>query len=296
MIKEHFKSGYVGIIGLPNTGKSTLLNRIVGRKIAIVTPKPQTTRNKIAGIHTTDECQMVFVDTPGIQHRKGLIYKIMADIVEKVMADVDVILHLIDATKEPSLTDEDVARRICSLKRSAVLALNKIDTLKKSKVLPLIDHFSRFGAYQHYVPISALTGENVDRLLDVLREMLPEGPPFYPPEDASDITERFVAAEIIREKIINNTGEEIPYSTAVTIEEFRESDNKIYIRAEIHVEKSSQKGIIIGRDGSMIKRIGTLAREDLEANFGRKVYLDLWVKVTKNWTRSEHFLRQLGLR
>lgn len=289
---SRFKSGYVGIIGLPNTGKSTLLNKLTGRKIAITTPKPQTTRTRIPGIVNGENYQIVFVDTPGVQKRSGVLYSFMADLVEKTMKDVDLVLHLIDGTSLPSPSDEEICESIKKLNKPALLAINKIDKIKKSRVLPLIDHFNKFSAYFHIVPISALTGENMDELIKCILELLPEGERLFPEDVIAGVTERFIAGEIIREKIINNTGEEIPYSTAVTVEEFKERDDGIYIRANIHVEKNSQKGILIGKDGSMIKKIGILAREDLEQNFGKKVYLDLWVCVTKNWTRSSRFLRE----
>uniref|UniRef100_A0A7C4NRT3 GTPase Era n=1 Tax=Thermodesulfobacterium geofontis TaxID=1295609 RepID=A0A7C4NRT3_9BACT len=290
------KSGFVGIIGLPNVGKSTLLNQLLGTKVSIVSPKPQTTRFNIKGILTRDNFQIIFVDTPGIHEAKDLFNQMMVKEALSVLQDVDIILWVMDVTHRIP-EEEKILDLIREANKPTILALNKIDLIKKHELLPIIDYFSKLYDFKAIVPISALKNDGLDRLLDELVKLLPEGPFYYEPERITDLPLDLLIAEIIREKIFLLTYQEVPYSSAVKVEEIREEPEKnlLYIQATIFIERDSQKGIIIGKGGKMLKKIGTLAREELEFLLGKKIYLDLWVKALKDWRERETHIRRLAI-
>ena len=289
------KSGFVSIVGRPNSGKSTLLNRLVGEKVSIVTDKPQTTRHVVRGIVTRPEGQVTFLDTPGIHKPVHRMNQRMMKSVRDALADVDLILLMADCSAAFGRGDEFTLELLKPVGTKKMLLLNKIDRIEKQKLLPIMERYSRLGDFEEIIPISALTGENVEQLLTVVFKQLPEGPFFYPPDQISDQQERSIAAEFIREKLIVCTEEELPYSTAVVIDQFEENEKIHRIFASIFVERDSQKSIVIGKGGQKLKEIGTEARKDLEAFFGRKVFLELHVKVKKNWRDDENTLRALGL-
>jgi GTPase len=291
------KSGFVALIGRPNSGKSTLLNRLIGQKVAIVSDKPQTTRNRVIGIRTTADTQICFVDTPGI-HRPGYrLNERMMDTVYESLKDVDLIVHLVDVAEKYGKGEQYVLDLIKSARTPALLALNKVDLVNKGRLLPIIDFYSKQHEYREIIPISATEGDNLDPLLESIRTVLPEGEFLYPPEYITDQQERFIAAEIIREKVLNNTREELPYSTAVLIDQFDESQRDtgfVSITATIIVDKDSQKKIVIGRAGNMIKTIGIEARSELQEFLpARKVYLELNVKVVPGWRNQDQLLDQI---
>jgi len=296
MAEKPFKSGFVGIIGRPNVGKSTLLNTFLGEKVAITTPKPQTTRNRILGIRNTDSGQFVFLDTPGIHRARTPLNLLMVKSAMGTFAEVDVLLLLVEADR--GLRDEDslILGSLKAIKIPVILVINKIDLVKKETLLPLIDTFKDLYAFEEIIPISATRGFGVDRLTDILWRLLPEGPKLFPDDMITDRSERFIAAEIIREKILLRTHQEIPYATAVVVEAFKEEEERNFIRiqASIIVEKDSQKGIVIGKKGGMLKEIGQQARKDLERFFNARIYLELFVKVRKDWTHDERLLKELG--
>jgi GTP-binding protein Era len=290
-----YKSGYVAIVGPPNVGKSTLLNRFLGQKIAIVTPKPQTTRNRILGILTRGSFQMLFLDTPGIFAPGYRLQKIMVDTATRALHDADLALLMTEGTRDPGPDEDRIIQLLSETKTPAVLALNKVDVLPDKKLLlPLIELYGKKGAFADIVPISALTGDGLEELLKILAKHLPEGPQYYPEETITESSERFIAAEIIREKVFLQTGEEIPYSVAVKVEEYKDRPRVLYIKATVYVERDSQKGIIIGEKGRKLKQIGQLARQDLEALGEKKVFLELWVKVRRKWRQKDQDLRFLG--
>lgn len=290
------KCGYVAIIGRPNVGKSTLMNSLVGEKLSIVTPKPQTTRTRVLGILTEDDAQMVFLDTPGFLRPRGLLQEAMVREVREGLSEADVVLAITDATDLERTFDEELRELLKSSGRPAVVALNKMDLVGGKEIFEGLKWlYESFPT--EVVPISALKGHNLDELKKVLKGFLPEGPFLYPPEVLADQPERFFVAELIREELFLNLGQELPYATAVKVEEFRERDpsqGKTYIRATIYVEKPSQRGIVIGEGGAMLKKIGQWARKKIEAFLGRPVYLELWVKVRPKWSRKEATLRELG--
>jgi GTP-binding protein Era len=289
------KSGFVSIIGRPNSGKSTLLNRLVGEKVSIVTDKPQTTRRVVRGIVTRPEGQITFLDTPGVHKPIHRMNEHMMKSVRDAMAAVDLILLIVDSATPFGRGDEFTLDLLKPVATKKFLLLNKIDRIEKKNLLPIIDRYSKPGAFEEIIPISARTGENVESLLEEILKHLPEGPMFYPADQISDQQERTIAAEMIREKLILHTEEEMPYSTAVVIDRFQE-DEKIYrIFASIFVERESQKAIVIGKGGQKLKEVGTEARKELEAFFGRKVFLELHVKVKKDWRDDVETLRSLGL-
>jgi len=289
------KSGFVCIIGRPNVGKSTLLNQIVGQKIAIVSDKPQTTRNRILGICTTDEGQTVFLDTPGIHRPRHQLGEYMLKVVRQAMDGVDLILYVADASVTAGSGEEFILGQLTGVRTPVILVLNKIDLVKKVALLPLMDWFNKRGAFLAVLPVSALTGEGLDQVKSLIFDNIPEGPCYYPPEMVTDQPERFVAAELIREKVLLLTREEIPHSIAVVVEEMQTRPNEtIYLPAVIYVERESQKGILIGKNGRMLKEVGRLARLDLEALFGNKIYLELWVKVKRDWRDSKVDLQNFG--
>ncbi|NLN21557.1 MAG: GTPase Era, partial [Syntrophomonadaceae bacterium] len=278
------KSGFISIIGRPNVGKSTLLNQFVGHKIAIVSDKPQTTRNRILGILTTEDAQAVFIDTPGIHKPRHKLGAYMTRLAQKTLEEVDLVLYVVDASVPPGGGEEYILDQLQDIKTPVLLVLNKIDLVNKPELLPVIDWFQKRYSFQEIVPVSALNGENLEQLKMLITANLTEGPFFYPAEMVTDQPEVFVAGEIIREKVLHLTREEIPHAVAVVIEQMQQRPNGVlYIAGVIYVERDSQKGIIIGKKGGMLKEIGKLARQELEAIFGSRVYLELWVKVKKDW-------------
>ncbi|MGQ3685342.1 MAG: GTPase Era [Candidatus Loosdrechtia sp.] len=293
--KRSFKAGYAAIIGKPNVGKSTLINGFLGCKLSIVTPKPQTTRKKIMGVLTRDDFQIVFYDTPGIIEPKYELQRYMVKEAYNAVKDADVILLLAEPFKPPAGEDEEVLKKLSSLNIPVILAMNKIDLVKKDDLIPVIAAYNEQMNFAEIVPISALKGINIDLMLTLLVKYLPEGEPFYPEDYLTDYNERFLAAEVVREKIFELYGEEIPYSTAVEIEEFKEREaGKDFIKAIIYVERESQKGIIIGEDGRSVKHLGTIARKEIEKQTGKNVYLELRVKVMGKWRKDKNKLQRLG--
>ncbi|NIR52989.1 GTPase Era [candidate division KSB1 bacterium] len=290
--EKSFKAGYVAIVGRPNVGKSTLLNNLLNFKVSSVTRKPQTTRHQIRGILNGENYQIVFLDTPGLLEPKYKLENAMLRAVQRALTDADLVLFMVEAASMPD--DRDVAF-LEGTKQACLLIINKMDRILKKDVLPLMDFFRRFEHIQSMVPISALKLDGLDILKDEIVKALPVGPPFYPPDQITDHPERFVVSEIIREKVFQRYGEEIPYSTTVKVEEFVERKNqKDYIQANIYVEKASQKGILIGKKGAALKQIGKLAREEIEFILGRPVFLELWVKVREKWRQNERTLKEFG--
>ena len=290
------KAGYIAIVGRPNVGKSTLLNALLGEKIAIVSAKPQTTRNRIAGILTRDEAQFIFVDTPGMHRPQSALGDFMMETAKSSMVEADAVILMVDPGKEPSKVEENV---ITYLKQSgvpAVLALNKTDLYNAPEIAECIKTYAAMHDFTAVVPISAKSGRLVDDLLGECEKLLSESPFFFPEDMITDQPERQMAAEIIREKLLRTLDKEIPHGVAVVIEEFKDEDTLIRIRAEIFCEKASHKGIIVGKNGAELKRVGSYAREDLEKLFGTKVYLNLWVKVKENWRESRAAVGNFGYR
>ena len=290
------KTGFIAIVGRPNVGKSTLLNSILKEKVAIVSSKPQTTRNKITGIYTKDENQFVFLDTPGIHTPKNSLGEYMVNTAEGTYKDADAVILVVDIGKEISRVEENV---IAYLKKSgtpAILALNKLDLYQREQLAQTIEKYAALHSFEAFVPICAKNRKNVDELLDECVPFLAESPWFFPEDMITDQPERQIAAEIIREKILRTLNKEVPHGTAVVIEEFKDEDTLIRIRAEIFCEKASHKGIIVGKGGEALKLIGTYAREELEKLFGAKIYLNLWVKVKENWRESARTVENFGYR
>lgn len=292
-----FRSGTIAIIGRPNVGKSTLLNQILGEKVAIVSPKPQTTRNRVTGIRTSESSQMIFLDTPGIHQARSLLNRRMVETALATLHEVDAVLWLLAAQERIGPEDEKIAELLGGVANPILVLLNKIDLVSKGKLLPLIQRCSELLPGKEIVPISALTGENLSLLLELIERGLPQGPKLFPEGELTDQSERFLAAEIIREKIFLLTREEIPYGVAVTIDEFSEKEEKnlIVIGATVHTERHSHKGILIGKRGAMLKEIGTRARQELEALLGCKIFLELFIRVDEGWTRDPNALREMGL-
>jgi GTPase len=293
---EH-RAGFVSLLGRPNAGKSTLLNRLVGQKLAIVSPRPQTTRNRITGILHRPDAQVVFVDTPGLHAGGGKLGEFMLKTAQRAVEDVDAVCLVVDAT-DRAAPDELVLAPLRDYGGVAVCALNKIDRLPKPALLPLLERWGQAHPFEALVPISAADGTSCDRLLDVLVTALPEHPPLFPADASSDQPETFWVAEVVREQIFHFTHQEVPYATAVRVEELvdREEPERVDVRATIFVEQESQKGILIGKGGAMLKRIGSAARRELEAFFGVKVFLALHVQVRHNWRKDERALREFGFR
>jgi GTP-binding protein Era len=291
------RSGYAAIVGRPNVGKSTLLNQLLGQKIAIVTPKPQTTRNRITGIRTTDHSQIVFVDTPGIHRARSLINRRMVEVALNALREVDAVLWLIDAREGMRREDEEIAAKLSDSRATTLILLNKIDLVAKGKLLPLMERCAALLPGREIIPLSALKGDGVALVLDRIESFLPEGPRYYSEGEITDQTERFLAAEIIREKIFLRTHEEIPYGTAVSIDEFtdREETNLIVIKATIHTDRAAHKPILIGKKGAMLKEVGTQARAELERLLGCKIFLELFIRVDQGWTQDPNALNELGL-
>jgi GTP-binding protein Era len=297
MNKQGYKSGFVAIVGRPNVGKSTLMNYIVGQKVAIMSDKPQTTRNKIRAVYTSEEGQIIFLDTPGVHKPKSKLGDYMNRTVENALREVDVILFLVDASEKFGPGDEYIIEKLKEVKTPVYLVINKIDKVHPEDLLPFIDAYKERYPFAEIVPVSALHGNNVNRLMDQLLGHLPEGPQYYPADQITDHPERFVVAELIREKVLHLTREEVPHSIAVVIEQMKpreENENLIDIYATIYTERSSQKGILVGKKGSMMKEIGIRAREDIERLLGTKVYLNLWIKVKKDWRNQENLFKNFG--
>jgi GTP-binding protein Era len=291
-----FKSGFISILGRPNVGKSTLFNRLLGDKIAIVAEKPQTTRNRILGIKNTEGGQLIFLDTPGIHQGRSELNERMVRTAIASGRDADILLFLIEATFPLIEKDRKVMESLRGSSGVPLLVINKIDSVKKKNLLPIMDQYQKLHPFKEILPVSALTGEGIDILLDEIMEVLPESPPYYSEDILTDQTERFWVSEIIREKIIRRSYQEIPYSTAVTIEEFKEHPEKnlVVIKATVHVERDSQKKILIGKGGQKLKKIGEDARKEAEAFWGTRVFLELWVNVEEDWTRDPRVLNRLG--
>jgi GTP-binding protein Era len=292
-----FRSGYIAIVGRPNVGKSTLLNTLLGEKVAIVSPRPQTTRNRITGIKSTSHAQMVFLDTPGIHQANSLMNRRMVDVALRTLHEVDGLLWVLDAHERIGAQDERIAELLRGVKTPVYILLNKIDLISKGKLLPLMQRCSEMLPGKEIIPVSALKGENMPLLLDLIERSLPVGPRYFPGDEVTDQSERFLAAEIIREKVFLLTRLEIPYGVAVTIDEFTEKTEKnlIVVKATIHTERDSHKPILIGKQGSMLKEIGTQTRAELEGLLGCKVFLELFIRVDKDWTQRPHSLTEMGL-
>ncbi len=293
--KKPFKSGYVAIAGRPNMGKSTLINDFMDCKLSIVTPKPQTTRKKIMGVLTKEDYQIVFYDTPGIMNPEYELQEYMVKTAYDAIEDADVILFMAEPFKPPATLDKKIFERLSHFNIPVILAINKVDLVEKDSLIPIISAYDKQFKFAEIVPVSALKGTNLDLMLSLIVKYLPEGEPFYPEDYMTDYNERFLASEIIREKVFEFYGEEIPYSTTVEIEEFKEREaGKDFIKAIIYVERDSQKGIIIGENGKAIKRVGVIAREEIEKQIGRKVFLELRVKVMEKWRKDKNKLHKLG--
>jgi len=291
------KSGFVALVGRPNAGKSTLMNRLVGQKVAIVSDKPQTTRNRITGVRTYPEGQVVFVDTPGVHRPLHRLNVRMVDTAMTALRDVDVVVVVVDASERPGAGDRFVMDAVRQVKAPRILALNKVDQVARESLLPQIERYDREVGFADIVPVSALTGENVDRLERVILSRLPEGSPLYPEDHLTDQPERFFVAELVREQVLRHTHAELPFASAVIVDRFEEADQKGLLRlyCTILVERESQKPIVVGRGGSMIKTIGTAARQELEQFFQTRVFLDLRVKVRADWREDDRSLDELGL-
>lgn len=291
-----FRAGFAVIVGRPNAGKSTLVNQLVGQKVAIVSSKPQTTRNRITGIVNRKGMQLVLIDTPGMHRAETALGRQMLDEIEQALDGVDVLAVIVDVQEEFGAGDKYVLERAKKFRGPRVLLLNKIDRISKAKLLPLMAHYGENGVFSEILPISALTGEGLPAVLDTCKRLLPEGRPFFPKEQFTDVPERFLAAETIREKAISATREEVPHALAVLIDEFEEGTKLVRIHATLYVEREGQKGILIGKGGAMLKRIGTAARLELETLLGAKVFLALFVKVQADWRSRAAFVRQLDWR
>ncbi len=293
---KDFKSGFVAIVGAPNAGKSTLLNHMLGQKISITSKKPQTTRNRILGVVDRPGAQMVFLDTPGVHRASKPLNVRIVDVALAALADVDLILVMADASTPGTDAEQYLVKKLSTQKTPAVLALNKIDLVAKPELLGQIEAWSRRFGFKAVVPIAALHGQQVEELMAAMQKALPTGPALYPPDSLTDLPERFIAAEMIREKAFRLTGEEVPYSVAVTVDDFKEEKKgklvKIY--ATIHLERDSQKGIVIGKGGAKLKEIGLAARKEIQRMVGTKVFLKLFVRVQKNWSRDTKALRRFG--
>ncbi|MDG4655496.1 GTPase Era [Ectobacillus antri] len=296
-MNKEYKSGFVSIIGRPNVGKSTFLNRIIGQKIAIMSDKPQTTRNKIQGVYTETDAQIIFIDTPGIHKPKHKLGDFMIKMAENTLKEVDIVLFMINATEQFGRGDEYIIEKLKSTKQPVFLVVNKIDQVHPEKLLPLIEKYKEAYSFTEVIPISALEGNNVEALIGTIKKYLPPGPQYYPADQVTDHPERFIIAELIREKVLHLTREEVPHSVAVAIDAIEKREGgAVYVNATVVVERPSQKGIIIGKQGGMLKEVGKRARLDIEMLLGSKVFLELWVKVQKDWRNKMSQLRDFGFR
>ena len=294
-MSEDFKCGYIALIGVPNVGKSTLLNRLVGDKLAITSPKPQTTRHRLLGIVTLPSAQLLFLDTPGVLEPKGPLNATLVQAALTALAEADVVVWLVEP-RRPTPDDQVLLPHLRQLHRPLIVVINKIDTVSKPRLLPLISAYHELFPASPIIPVSALAGDGLPALVAEILQLLPASPPLFPPEQETDSSERFLVAELIRERVLHHTGEEVPHAVAVQVEEFDESRRPqlVKIRAVIFVERDSQKGILIGKQGRRLKTIGAEARADIEPLLGAKVFLELWVKVWKNWRKDPKALRALG--
>ncbi|WBL53663.1 GTPase Era [Staphylococcus haemolyticus] len=291
---EH-KPGFVSIIGRPNVGKSTFMNRVIGHKIAIMSDKAQTTRNKIQGVMTRNDAQIIFLDTPGIHKPKHKLGDYMMRVAKNTLSEIDAIMFMVNVNEEIGRGDEYIMEMLKNVKTPVFLVLNKIDLVHPDALMPRIEQYQKYMNFTEIVPISALEGLNVDHFIDVLKTYLPEGPKYYPDDQISDHPEQFVVSEIIREKILHLTSEEIPHAIGVNVDRMiKENDERVRVEATIYVERDSQKGIVIGKGGKKLKEVGKRARHDIEMLLGSKVYLELWVKVQKDWRNKVNFIRQMG--
>lgn len=291
---EH-KSGFVSIIGRPNVGKSTFVNRVIGHKIAIMSDKAQTTRNKIQGVMTRDDAQIIFIDTPGIHKPKHKLGDYMMRVAKNTLSEIDAIMFMVNVNEDIGRGDEYIMEMLKNVKTPIFLVLNKIDLVHPDTMMPKIEQYQSYMDFTDIIPISALEGLNVDHFIDVLKSFLPEGPKYYPDNQISDHPEQFVVSEIIREKILHLTSEEIPHALGVNVDRMiKEDEDRVRIEATIYVERDSQKGIVIGKGGKKLKEVGKRARRDIEMLLGSKVYLELWVKVQRDWRNKVNFIRQIG--
>ncbi|MGM9571837.1 MAG: GTPase Era [bacterium] len=295
-MQEGYKSGFVAILGRPNVGKSTLLNRLVGQKVAIMSDKPQTTRNKIQAVITRPDAQIVLLDTPGVHKPKHKLGSFMLSEVQRALEEVDAVLLVLDATEKIGAGDRYVVEQLSKINTPVFLLLNKVDLLKKEKLPDIIRQAGELGDFTEILPLAAKTGLNVELLVDKIVEKLPYGPQYYPEDMVTDQPERLIIGEMVREKALHLTRDEVPHAIAVEVEEVTKRPNKdlVYVQAVIYVERDSQKGIIVGKNGSMLKKIGRLAREDIEKLLGNRIYLDLWVKVKDDWRNRDGCLKSLG--
>lgn len=291
---DNFKSGFAAIIGMPNVGKSTLLNYIAGQKIAIISNKPQTTRNKILAIHTTDTCQIVFTDTPGIHRPHNKLGEFMVKVANESMNEMDVVLFVVDATRPINEMEKEIARNIDKTGVPAILVINKVDAVKKEDLLPIIADYSSLHEFSSIIPLSAKTGDGAELLLKDIEDLMPEGPMFYYEDMVTDQPEKQIAAEIIREKMLWLLDKEVPHGIAIEIEKMQELSDITKIYAVIYCEKGSHKGIVIGKNGEMLKKIGQKARADIEEMLDKKVYLELWVRVKNDWRNSDRMIKNFG--
>ncbi|MBL1228501.1 GTPase Era [Enterococcus sp. BWB1-3] len=294
---ETHKSGFVAIVGRPNVGKSTLLNRIVGQKIAIMSDKAQTTRNKIQGVYTVPEAQLIFIDTPGIHKPKHRLGDFMVETAYSALREVDAVLFMISADQKRGKGDDFIIERLKNQQAPVFLIINKIDKVHPDELLGIIEDYSNQMEFAEVVPISATEGNNVERMMDTLIAKMPEGPQYFPEDQVTDHPEYFIVSELVREKVLLLTRDEIPHSVAVVVDSMKRDENdKVHIQATVIVERDSQKGIIIGKGGKMLKQIGTKARRDIEHLLDDKVYLELWVKVQKDWRDKKIYLQDFGYR
>jgi len=290
---DEFKSGFVAVVGRPNAGKSTLVNRLVGEKVAIVTSRPQTTRNRIQGIVNRENAQVVLVDTPGLHRPDSALGRQMMSEVDAAIDAVDIVALILDVAEDFGAGDRRAIERVQRFDGTRLLLLNKIDRVPKARLLPVIETSTKLGTFEEIIPISALSGEGVELVLEKIIERLPAGPPHFPVDQYTDQPERFLAAEIVREKAMEATTQEVPHAVAVLVDSFEEGEKLLRIRATIYVEREGQKGILIGRGGSALKNIGTAARKELESILGSKIFLELFVKVQRNWRENAQIVRQL---
>lgn len=293
-----YKSGFVTVIGRPNVGKSTLLNQVIGEKISIISDKPQTTRNKIQMVYTEEDSQIVFLDTPGIQMPKNHLGEYMLKVSRSTLEEVDVITFMVDESEKPGKMDSYIIQQLKEISTPIVLIINKIDKLTRDELDNLINRYKEMEMFEDIIPISALNNDNIDKLIEVLKEMIPEGPQYFPEDMITDQPEKFIISELIREKALVNLEEEIPHGIMVEIEKITQREDKdlLDVYAIIHCEKKSHKGMIIGKNGRMLKVIGQSSRKDIEKLMGSKINLQLWVKITENWREKENKLKYFGYR
>jgi len=291
-----YKSGFVNVIGRPNVGKSTLLNQVIGEKISIISDKPQTTRNKIQLIYNEDGLQIIFLDTPGVQMPRNQLGEYMLRLSKSTLEEVDVVTFIVDESMETGYLDNYVIRELKSISTPIILLINKIDKLEEEKIKELVEKYKSMDLFEHIIPISALNNDNVNKYIDVLKEILPEGPQYFPDDMITDQPERFIVAEIIREKALENLQEEVPHGIFVSVDNMKARDDKdlVDVYANIYCEKESHKGIVIGKNGKMLKEIGKTSRQDIERLLGSRVNLQLWVKVEKDWREKKDKLKYFG--